>query len=109
MEKGNRRNVVKVRLSDDEKSVLDRKVALSNKRSREAFLRQLIIYGYVYEADYSPMREYTMKLSRITRSLNQIARHANTYGSLYAEDLADIKQRMGEIWQLQRSILSKGV
>ena len=109
MEKRFRQNIVKVHLSDDEKKVLESKYALSGHRNREAFLRQLIVYGYVYEADYSPMREYNMSLARIAHNLNQIAKHANTYGTLYAEEMSEIKEKMGEIWQLQRSILSKGV
>lgn len=107
MEKGMRRNVVKVRLSDEEKSVLDQKITLAKSRSREAFLRELILFGFVYEADYSPLREYNTRLAKIERSINQIAKRVNTYGTLYAEDINDIKTRMAEIWQLQKSMQSR--
>ena len=36
-----------VYLSDDEKYILDEKWKLSNLKSRAAFIRNLIIYGYV--------------------------------------------------------------
>ena len=107
MEKGTRKNTVKVRLSDEEKNILDQKYSLSNKRSREAFLRQLILYGYVYEADYTYLREYNTHLARISSSLNQIAKRVNEGGTIYAEDIADMKEKMGQIWQLQKSIQSK--
>ena len=61
-------------LNDDEKYILDTKYKLSGMRSRMAFLRHLIIYGYVYDVDYKELHDYNVNLSRIGNSLNQIAK-----------------------------------
>ena len=107
MEKGTRKNTVKVRLSDEEKNILDQKYSLSNKRSREAFLRQLILNDIFFNADPSSLREYNTHLAQIAYSLNQIARRVNAGGSIYAEDIAEMKKKMGQIWQIQKPIRSK--
>ena len=51
--------------------------------------------------------ELFRELQKIGTNINQIARRVNATGTLYAQDMEDIKGAMAEIWQLQRSILSK--
>ena len=45
-------------LNDDEQYILDEKFKLSGMKSKSAFLRKLILYGYVYDVDYSYLRNY---------------------------------------------------
>ena len=42
-----RKNELKIYLSDDEQYILEQKVKLSGMRSKSAFLRHQILYGYV--------------------------------------------------------------
>ena len=49
----------------------------------------------------------TAELQKIGRNINQIARRVNATGTLYAQDIEDIKGALTEIWQSQRSILLK--
>lgn len=53
MENRERQNRMTLRLSDDELYILEQKFKASNMKDRSAFLRHLIIYGYVYEVTYS--------------------------------------------------------
>ena len=63
--------------------------------------------GYVIRLDYSDVKAMTAELQKIGTNINQIAKRVNATGTLYAQDIEDIKGAMAEIWQLQRSILSK--
>ena len=45
-------------------------------------------------------------LSAISRNINQIAKRVNTGGGAYKADMREIQERLDEIWQLQRRILS---
>ena len=67
----------------------------------------MLIDGYVIRLDYSDVKAMTAELQKIGTNINQIARRVNATGMLYAQDMEDIKGAMAEIWQLQRSILSK--
>lgn len=94
-------------LNDDEQYILDEKFRLSGMKSKSAFLRKLILYGYVYDVDYSYLRNYNTELGRISSSLNQIAKRINSTGSLYKEDMDEVKELMNEVWRTQKSMLSK--
>ena len=94
-------------LNDDEQYILDEKFKLSGMKSKSAFLRKLILYGYVYEVDYSYLRNYNTELGRISSSLNQIAKRINSTNHIYKEDMDEVKELMNEIWHTQKSMLSK--
>ena len=78
-----RKNKLTLYLSDDEKYILENKTRLSGLNSQSAYLRNLIIYGYVYEVDYRYLHDYSVELSRIGGLLNQITKRANTTGILF--------------------------
>ena len=94
-------------LNDDEQYILDEKFKLSGMKSKSAFLRKLILYGYVYEVDYSYLRNYNTELGRISSSLNQIAKRINSTNHIYKEDMDEVKELMNEVWHTQKSMLSK--
>ena len=94
-------------LDDDEQYILDEKFRLSGMKSKSAFLRKLILYGYVYDVDYSYLRNYNTDLGRISSNLNQIAKRINSTGNIYKEDLDEVKELMNEVWRTQKSMLSK--
>ena len=102
-----RKNEILFYLSDDEKYILDNKVRISGMNSRAAFIRHLIIYGFVYDIDYSQLQEYNTLLSRISNNLNQIAKRMNATGHVYDADVKQVKELMNEVWQSQKSMLSK--
>ena len=94
-------------LNDDEQYILDEKCKFSGMKSKSAFLRKLILYGYVYEVDYSYLRNYNTELGRISSSLNQIAKRINSTNHIYQEDMDEVKELMNEVWRTQKSMLLK--
>ena len=102
-----RKNPIQFYLSDDEQYILDEKFRLSGMKSKSAFLRKLILYGYVYEVDYSYLRNYNTELGRISSNLNQIAKRINSTEHIYQEDMKELKELMNQVWHTQKSMLSK--
>ena len=102
-----RTNPVQFYLDDDEQFILDEKFRLSGMKSKSAFLRKLILYGYVYDVDYSYLRNYNTELGRISSNLNQIAKRINSTGNIYQEDMDEVKELMNKVWHTQKSMLSK--
>ena len=93
MSKRTRIHPVQFYLNDDEQYILEEKYRLSRMKSKSAFLRKMILYGFVYEVDYSHIRK-----------MNTLLGNINT---VYPKDLDDIKELMEKIWQLQKSMVSK--
>ena len=102
-----RTNRNEFQLNDDEQYILDEKFKLSGMKSKSAFLRKLILYGYVYDVDYSYLRNYNTELGRISSSLNQIAKRINSTDHIYQEDMDEVKELMNEVWRTQKSMLLK--
>ena len=50
--------------------------------------------------------EMIVALNRIGNNINQIAKRINAGGPAYQADMDEIRERLDEIWQLQRRILS---
>ena len=102
-----RTNPVQFYLDDEEQYILDEKFKISGMKSKSAFLRKLILYGYVYDVDYSYLRNYNTELGRISSNLNQIAKRINSTENIYKEDMDEVKELMNEVWRTQKSMLLK--
>ena len=102
-----RKNQFVIRLTDEELEIFNAKWKLSHVRTRSAYIRQLILYGFVYNIDYSELRQYNTELSRIGNNINQIAHQANANGLANNADLALTKELMNKIWHTHKSMLSK--
>ena len=100
-------NPVQFYLSDDEQYILNTKFKSSGMKSMSAFLRKLLLYGYVYDVDYSYLRNYNTELGRISSSLNQIAKRVNSTRNIYQDDMNEVKEFMNKVWHTQKSMLSK--
>ena len=107
MSNRNRTNPVHFYLSDDEQYILTTKFKAPGMKSMADFLRKLVLYGYVYDVDYSYLRNYNTELGRINSSLNQITKRINSTGNIYQDDMNEVKELMNEVWHTQKSMLSK--
>ena len=95
--KQNEENELKIYLSDNEKDILDRKVELSKRKRASDYIRTLILFGFVYDVDYSYLRQYNETLGKISGNLNQIAKRINSTGNVYEEDMAEVKAIMEQV------------
>lgn len=102
-----RKNNFYLRLSDDEAYILEEKWKASGLRNRSEFFRNLLIYGYVYDVDYSVVQENNYQLQRIGNNILQILKKMNIYGDVYKEDIEEIKELLNKIWLTQESTQSK--
>lgn len=107
MKNRTRKIPIQVYLNEDEYFILNKKLELSNMRDTSKFIRHLILYGYVYDVDYSYLQEFNALLGRISSSLNQIAKRVNSTNNFYQDDMEQIKKEIDEIWRIQKSILSR--
>jgi transcriptional regulator with XRE-family HTH domain len=101
------RNIqMKFWITEDEKRLIDEKMKLLPTQRYGAYLRKMAIDGYIIYADTADIKVFTSELSAIGRNINQIAKRLNAGGPAYQADIAGIRERLDEIWQLQRRILS---
>jgi hypothetical protein len=101
-----RKIVLRVPVTPEEQELIRQKMALLHTRNFSAYARKMLIDGYVVHIDTTDIRAQTAELQKIGVNINQIARRLNSMGSLYTQDVANIKGALAQIWQLQRYILS---
>ena len=102
-----KRNIqMKFYVTEEEKRFIDKKMAQLPTRRYGAYLRKMAIDGYIIYTDTTEIKAFTSELSAIGRNINQIAKRVNAGGGAYKADMQEIQERLDEIWQLQRRILS---
>lgn len=101
-----KRNIqLNVRLSEEERRLIDEKMAQVPTNKIGAYIRKMAIDGYVIHTDVTVIKNMNEELRKIGININQIARRLNSMDSIYAEDISELKEGLDKIWQLQRTIL----
>ena len=102
-----KRNIqMKFYVTEEEKRLIDEKMKLLPTQRYGAYLRKMAIDGYIIFTDTAAIKAFTKELSAIGRNINQIAKRVNAGDPAYQADMEEIRERLDEIWQLQRRILS---
>ena len=101
-----KRNIqMKFWVTEEEKRLIDEKMAQLPTKRYGAYLRKMAIDGYIIQVDTTDIKEMTKTLGSIGRNINQIAERVNAEGPTYQADMEEIRERLEQIWQLQRRIL----
>lgn len=75
--------------------------------NQSAFIRAMVLGGYVLHLDLPEIRELIRLLEIITNNINQIAKRENAGGHIYETELDEIKENQNQLWQLLRKNLTK--
>ena len=104
----NRKRIIVLRcpVTEEERKLIEQKMAQLPTSQIGAYLRKMAIDGYIIYVDVKNIKQYIQELQAIGKNINQIARRVNSTTNIYKEDIEEIKKRLDEIWQLQRYILS---
>jgi len=94
-------------VDESELALIREKMTAANIRNKEAYFRRMVLGGYVLRLDFSDVREMTRLLSNATNNLNQIARRANSDGSLFAADIQKVQADYELLWGQVKLILQK--
>lgn len=102
-----RNREIHVLFTPEELEALHRKMEEAGVKNRSAFIRKQSLDGYIVKLDTSDINEMVSLLRRSSNNLNQIAKKANSAGSVYGADIADMQARQDEIWETAKEILAR--
>ena len=91
--------------TETEAEIIKKKMKSLGITNTSAFLRSMVLNGYILKLDLPQIREMIRLLSNMTNNLNQIAKRINETGRIYADDMDEIKRVMEEVWRLERRLL----
>ena len=105
------RNIIlNLRVNKEEAEWIEQKFQNSGYKSKSDFIRMMIFQGQIIKVSDEFLSDFRRKYSSISNNINQIALRLNSSGNIYAEDIAEIKNGVNEIWQqlkFFRSLLLK--
>lgn len=71
-----------------------------------AFLRAMVLNGYVLKLDLPQLREMIRLLGNLTNNVNQIARRVNEHGSIYESEIDEIQEKVNQLLCMMNQLLS---
>ena len=101
-----RKHLITFRVNNMELEAINRRYAETSFRSRGDFCRYSALTVMNVEEDTEDIKQIARYISSISNSFNQVAHRVNKGSKLYDEDIADMKERLEEVWQLLVSIRS---
>lgn len=101
-----KRNVqIIVRVTEEERVLIEKKMKQIPTINLSAYSRKMLIDGYIIVLNLQEVKAHTAQLQKIGVNVNQIARHINETAHIYTDDMDEIKRLMKEVWRLERRLL----
>ena len=92
-----KRNIqMKFYVTEEEKWLIDGKMAQLPTRRYGAYLRKMAIDGYIIQLDTTDIKQMNAAQPAIGRNINQIAKRVNAGGGAYKADMREIQERLDE-------------
>ena len=105
--KEKRDETIILRLSKTEKNRIYEKMLSMGIRNLSAYIRKMALDGYCLHLDLKELQRMAYLLQMCSNNLNQYAKRANESGKIYATDMEDLRQRLDELIEIGRQILSQ--
>ena len=95
------RNIVlRVPVTPEERALIQQKMAQLHTKNFSAYARKMLIDGYIIKVDYTEQKKLAAAVSRIATNINHVCRRINSTGHFYDADVAELKERMADVWEL---------
>ena len=79
-----------VRVTEEERELIELKMAQLPTAQLGAYMRKMAIDGYIIYTDIKNIKQYIGELQTIGKNINQIAKRVNATGEIYAQDIEDM-------------------
>ena len=102
-----RSKYIHIRVTPEEVDRIKERMQEAGIKSMTAYLLRMALHGFVIMMDLSDLKEILRLLQISGNNLNQYAKKANEMGSIYKEDIDELKSNQKEIVQEMRKVLDK--
>ena len=92
-----RNNHINFTTNTAELEVIHEKMLKAGMNNRAAYIRKMALTGHIIQLDLEPLRKTAALLAATSNNINQIAKRVNGGGSLYQEDINDMRQGYDEL------------
>ena len=103
----NREIMLRFRVTPEERSMIEKRMAQLGTTNMAAYLRKIAIDRYVVKLDLPELRELVSLLRRVSNNVNQIARRVNETGRVYDADIECVVENQERLWSAANEILAR--
>ena len=96
-----------VKLTKEEKELIQKRMKDAGIQNMSAYIRRIALNGYIIQIDMSDVKEILRLVKICSNNLNQYAKKANETGSVYWEDINELKVNQKEIVILLGALLDE--
>ena len=96
---------LKIWISQEEQDMIRQKMAEFGTDNMGAFVRKMVIDGYILKLDLPELREISRHIGYLDNNINQMARKVNAGKTVYKEDVDEIQAQFNTVCKLQRKII----
>nr|WP_307989777.1 plasmid mobilization relaxosome protein MobC [uncultured Niameybacter sp.] len=101
-----KRNIrIQLRVTEQEKDLIEQKMQELGTQNTEAYLRKMAIDGLIIHLDTTDVRELVRLLRVTSNSLNQLTKRAHETGNIYSEDIEDLRKSYDGLWGIAEEIM----
>lgn len=105
-ENARRSKMLHFAVTEEEACIIDAKMKQLEIHNISAFLRAMVLNGYVLKLDLPQLREMIRLLGNLTNNVNQIARRVNEHGSIYESEIDEIQEKVNRLLGMMNQLLS---
>lgn len=102
-----RSKYIHIRVTPEELERIKERMEEAGITSMTAYLLRMALHGFVIVMDLSDLKEILRLLQISGNNLNQYEKKANETGSIYREDIEELKSNQKKILQEMRKMLDK--
>ena len=103
----NRSRQVKFWVSEEEYQLLQKKMEAAGGVNQGAYIRKMILDGYIVNLDIPELKEIIRLLSITSNNVNQMARRLNADGSIYQQDIREVEVQLEQNYKMLRKLITK--
>ena len=101
----NRSRQVKFWVSEEEYELLQKKREAAGGVNQGAYIRKMILDGYIVNLDIPELKEIIRLLSITSNNVNQMARQLNSGNGIYPQELTEVEVQLEQIYRLLRKVM----
>ena len=98
---------LKVRVTPEERAMIEAKMAQLGTTNMGAYLRKMALDGYILRLDLPELKEMLSQLRYMGNNVNQIAKRANEVGVIDEMDIRGVSKRQERMLEQMARLLEK--
>ena len=98
---------VKFWVNEEEYELLQKKMEAAGGVNQGAYIRKMILDGYIVNLDIPELKEIIRLLSITSNNVNQIARQLHSTGSIYLQDIGEVEAQFEQNYKMLRRLITK--